>query len=145
MRHKIRFAAALLAVLALAATATAAPGSGGAKSSSDSIWVIAPTGAAPVSSMSYGADFNAGYTSKDSGPWAHLQCFANSTTQLTYPTAGAILDEYRPGSGGVTAAFELADPLNSEWVGGGADCTLSLIVSQGSQSRVSATTSFTVS
>jgi hypothetical protein len=143
MLQKISTAAALLAILALSGTAIAAPGSGG-KSSSDAIWVIAPSGAAGVSSMSYGTSFTAGYSSKDSGPWAHLQCFANSTTRLASATTGAILDEYRPGSAGVTAAFSLSDPLNSEWLGGGADCTVSLVVTQGSQSKVSATTSFTV-
>ena len=133
----------VVGVLALTTASLAFAG----RPSSDSIWIISPAGAAASTSttLSYGSTFKAGYSSKASTPYGHAQCWADSTSQLTYPTSGPILDEYRPvQTDGTLGTFSLSDPLNQEWLGGGANCTLSLVAFQGSKMNVLASTGFTV-
>jgi hypothetical protein len=142
-------AASLVAALFLPLAAAA----GG---STDSIWINPPSaGLAPAAvSLKYGAAFTAGYTSKAAQPWGFAQCWANDTTVLgtpnqgTYKPGDVIWSEYRslyPG-GPVPAAFELTDPIQHLWLGGGATCTLSLVKFSGANKMtVLATTSFTVS
>jgi len=120
---------------------------------SDSIWVNARPGATSVS-MKYGDLFTAGYTSRASQPWGFAQCWANGTTVLgtpnqgTYAPGDVIWSEYRslyPG-GPVPAPFELTDPIQHLWLGGGASCTLSLVKFSGGYKNMTvlAKTSFTV-
>src|SRR5438067_11463773 len=88
---RIKLAAAVVGVLALIPASLAFAG----KPAGDSIWIIGPSGAAAQSTLSYGATFRAGYSSKASSPYGHAQCWANSTSLLASPTSGPILDEYR--------------------------------------------------
>ena len=150
----------MLKLSAIAASLVAAlflPLAAAAGGSTDSIWINPPSaGLAPVGSVSlkYGAAFTAGYTSKAAQPWGFAQCWANDTTVLgtpnqgTYKPGDVIWSEYRslyPG-GPVPAAFDLTDPIQQLWLGGGATCTLSLVkFSGGNKMTVLATTSFTVS
>src|SRR4051794_30944827 len=103
----------MLVALAVAAAALAAPAfAGGGKSSSDAIWIVGPTGAAPVSSVKYGATFEAGYSTGAKAPVGLVECWANSTTQLAYPTSGVIWSGYRfPQADGNIGLFTLSDPL----------------------------------
>jgi hypothetical protein len=150
MRYAITasIVAAVFFPLAFAAHAGSAP---------DSIWIKSPGGSTgtPPTTLPYGSSFTAGYTSKTSQPWAFAQCWANSTTVLGTPNQGnykpgdAIWSEYRslyPG-GPVPAPFDLTDPIQGLWLGGGADCTLSLVKFSGGfkSMTVLASSSFTVS
>jgi hypothetical protein len=138
-------------VTALALPLAAQAGGGG-----DSIWIASVAGAAARGAASptpaYGASFTAGYTSKTSQPWAFAQCWANSSTVLgtpnqgTYTPGSVIWSEYRSlyAGGPEPAAFELTDPIQHLWLGGGASCTLSLLRLSGKGTTVLATTSFTV-
>jgi hypothetical protein len=145
-----RYAAAAILVAALI------PPLAAAGPVTDSIWVVPVGGtAAPGAraALKYGDSFTAGYTTKASQPWGFAQCWANDTTVLGKPNQGT----YTPGdviwsgyrslySGGpVSAAFDLTDPIQGLWVGGGADCKLSLVKFSGGKQTVLATTAFTVS
>jgi hypothetical protein len=141
----------LFAAVALVAAgiAVAAPGGSGGRNggggSSDSIWILGTAGGVPVSAMQYGSSFSAGFSSKASNPWGFAQCWANSTTRLASPTTGVIWSEYASlQPDGTLGSFVLTDPIQEEWLGGGADCTLSLVAFQGSQLKTLATTNFTV-
>jgi len=149
MRKRHALAASAFAALVLPLAAQA----GG---TTDSIWIKPVAGAAPVSTLPYGTFFAAGYTSKTSQPWAFAQCWANSTTVLgtpnqgTYTPGSVIWSEYRSlyAGGPVPAPFQLTDPIQGLWLGGGANCTLSLVkLGSGKQGgmTVLASTNFTVS
>ena len=140
---RIKLTAALVGILALISASLAFAG----KPSGDAIWIMGTAGAAAPSgaTLNYGATFQAGYSSKASTPYGHAQCWANSTSQLAYPTSGPILDEYRQVQpDGTLGTFSVSDPLNQEWLGGGGNCSLSLVSFQASKANVLATTNFTV-
>jgi hypothetical protein len=144
MRKRIKWATALMGVTALIAASVALLG----KPSGNSIWVVPLGGSSPTAraatSMRYGSSFAAGYTSKAPVPYGHLVCTANSTTQLASGGGGVVMDAYRAvQADGSIGVFTLNDPLNQQLVGGGADCTLSLVAFQGGQMKTLATTGFT--
>ena len=135
-------AASVLAALTLAPAAHAAK-------SSDSIWINPAAGQATVK-LSYGDSFTAGYSSKVSQPWGYAECKASSTSVLgaSYTPGSVIWSEYLslwPG-GPSSGPFQLIDPIQQMWLGGGANCTLSLVkFTSGLTNRtVLATTSFIV-
>ena len=127
MLKRLLVAAPVLAALTFSAPALA----GG---TTDSIWINAPAGAA-ATSMKYGDMFTAGYSSKASQPWGFAQCWANGSTVLgtpnqgTYAPGDVIWSEYRSLWAGSAASgpFQLTDPIQNLWLGGGATCTLSLV------------------
>lgn len=141
-------AASLLAALLLPLAAAAG-------TSNDSIWINAPAGALAPVSLKYGDTFTAGYSSRASQPWAFAQCWASDTTVLgtpnqgTYAPGDVIWSEYRSlySGGPVPAPFDLTDPIQHLWLGGGAKCKLSLVKFSGGNKNMTvlATTSFTVS
>ena len=144
IKRATALATALMGVTAVVAASVALAG----KPSGDSIWVVPLGGswltASATTGMSYGSSFAAGYTSKASVPYGHLVCTANSTTQVASGGGGVVMDSYRAvQADGTIGVFTLNDPLNQQWVGGGADCTLSLVAFQGNQMKTLATTSFT--
>ena len=122
-----------------------------------SVWVV-PVGSATTAGTSvtlhYGDAFTAGYTTKASEPWAFVQCWANDTTILGVPNQGTyspgdvIWSEYRSvyDGGPISPTFELVDPIQQLWLGGGADCRIDLIkFSAGYKNQtVLASTTFTV-
>jgi hypothetical protein len=144
-------AAALTAALAVLGAPTAAPA---AAPVTDAVWVAGATGGA-VSQLHYGDSFTAGYTTRASQPWAYAECRPMATTVLgtpnqgTYTPGDVMWSEYRSvyAGGPVPAPFQLTDPIQGLWLGGGATCTLSLIKWSGggyTKKTVLATTSFTV-
>ena len=140
-------AAAAFGALALPAAASAAP------APADSIWVVGPSGA-KTTSLHYGDSFTAGYTTRTSQAWGYAECRPTGSTVLGTPTQGtysygdAIWSEYRSiyAGGPIPSPFQLTDPIQQLWLGGGATCTLSLIkYSSGYKNRtVLATSSFEV-
>ena len=146
-----RYAAVAALVAALV------PPLAGAASVTNSIWVV-PVGAATTagagSALHYGGAFTAGYTAKTSEPWGFARCWANDTTILgtpnqgTYAPGDVIWSEYRSlyDGGPVPSTFELTDPIQGLWLGGGADCRIDLIkFSAGYKNQtVLASTTFTV-
>lgn len=143
MENRIKLATALMGVFALVAASVAFA----ARPGGDSIWVVPLGGSSPTASaatsMRYGSSFAAGYTSRASVPYGHLVCTANDTTQLASGGGGVVMDSYRAiQADGTIGVFTLNDPLNQQWVGGGADCTLSLVAFQGGRMKTLATTSF---
>jgi len=104
--------------------------------------------------LHYGNSFTAAYTGKVNGgaPWAYASCVANGTTQLgtpnqgSYTPGGTIWSEYRDLNGSVgMGPFELTDPIQHLWTGGGADCKLQLMsINNSGKQTVLATTTFTV-
>ena len=130
MLKRYAAAAALVAAL-LPALAAAAP-------VTNSVWVV-PVGAATTAgtgvSLHYGDAFAAGYATKTAEPWGFVECWANGTTILGTPNQGAyapgdvIWSEYRSlyDGGPISPTFELVDPIQHLWLGGGADCRIELI------------------
>jgi hypothetical protein len=128
-----------------------------AKPGGDAIWIAGfepSRTASSVPVLPYGSDFGAGYSTRAAEPWGFAQCWANDSTVLgtpnqgTYSPGDVIWSEYRslyPG-GPVPANFQLNDPIQHLWLGGGADCTLSLLKFSGGYSRMTvlATTPFVV-
>ena len=149
MSRRILAAALTAAALAALGAPTAAP----AAPATDSVWMTGPSGAA-VSQLHYGDSFTAGYTSRASQPWAYAECRPTATTLLgtpnqgTYTPGGVMWSGYRSlyAGGPVPAPFQLTDPIQQLWLGGGATCTMSLVkfASGYSKMTVLATTSFTV-
>jgi hypothetical protein len=147
MLKRYATAASLVAALLIPLAAEASGGN-------DSIWINAPAGGASTT-MSYGDMFTAGYSSRASQPWGFAQCWANETTVLgtpnqgTYAPGDVIWSEYRSlyAGGPVPAPFDLIDPIQHLWLGGGATCKLSLVKFSGGYKNMTvlATTSFTVS
>jgi hypothetical protein len=139
--------ASVLSALALAAPASAAP-------VQDAIWVNAPTGRAATVTMRYGDSFTAGYTSRAAQPWALAECWADGSTVLGTPNLGTynpgdvIWSQYRSlyAGGPAPGAFDLIDPIQGLWLGGGATCRLSLVKFSGGykSSTVLATSTFAV-
>src|SRR3954453_6767149 len=133
MFKKIAGALALVALLAVPSAAGAAP------ASTDAIWITSADGQALAASgtpqLRYGDQFRAGYRTKAAQPWGLAECWAKASTVLGTPNQGS----YKPGdviwsgyrslySGGpIAGAFELTDPINHLWLGGGATCRLSLL------------------
>ena len=152
MSKRITFLAIAVACMAFnAAPFAAAAGS----KSTDSIWIVTTSASAPTSgqpTLHFNDTFNAGYSSRAKQPWAYAQCVANSTTILGTPNQGVytpgdtIWSAYRSLTGLTGDTFDLNDPIQGLWRGGGADCTLSLVTFNGSgQQSVLASISFTVS
>ena len=151
MSRRIIAAALTAAALAALGAPTAAPA---APASTDAIWVNGPSGAAAGSQLHYGDSFTAGYTTRASQPWAYAECRPTATTVLGTPNQGpytygdVMWSGYRSlyAGGPVPAGFQLTDPIQHLWLGGGATCTLSLIkyASGYSKKTVLATTTFTV-
>jgi len=146
--RRYAFILALAASFVVASLAHAA-----ANRSGDSIWIIrsADATARTGADMTYGESFKTGYSSKAKDPWAFAQCWANSTTVLGTPNQGT----YTPGdviwSGylsltGLTGdTFVLNDPIQHLWLGGGANCKLSLVTFTGNRQSTLASVDFTVS
>jgi hypothetical protein len=113
--------------------------------SAPTVSLLLPAGA---TSLHYGDNFYVAYTDssdRNYSDYGYLACTANSTSVLSKPSTGIILDEYRFASphNGTIGSFQLLDPLNNEYVGGGANCTVSLLGSK-QHSGVLAQTSFVV-
>jgi len=119
---------------------------------SSSVWVEELSGptALATAQLEYGDAFTVGYSTSAREPWALTECYANDTTQLagSLPTNAPMWAEYfsaYPG-GPVPQAFVLGDSVTPVWVGGGADCTVTLLKFSGDFSRETllATTRFAV-
>jgi len=142
-----------ITLIAAAVSLAAASLAGAAGREADAIWIVKSNGDTARSDvvMSFGESFKAGYSSRAKEPWAFAQCWANSTTVLGTPNQGT----YRPGDviwsaylslTGLTGdTFLLRDPIQGLWLGGGADCKLSLVAFTGNKQSTLATTAFTVS
>ena len=125
-----------------------------ARSGDSAVWIdgfeSSRSSSGPV--LPYGSDFRAGYSTRAAEPWGFAQCWANESTVLgtpnqgTYSPGDVIWSQYRAlYSGGPTSrTFQLIDPIQGLWLGGGADCKLSLIKFSSNMSRktVLATTTF---
>jgi hypothetical protein len=110
--------------------------------SNASISIVYPAG---KTNLNYGDTFYASYTDKSPYDWGYAECRPNSTTQLSQPNTGVIWGEWRATqSNGTIGAFNLIDPNNKEWTGGGADCILKLINTKKSYTNALAQVSFTV-
>jgi hypothetical protein len=147
-RFSLLAVAAVVAALSLAGPAAAAP-------AQDAIWINSPTARAATVSLQYGDAFTAGYSSRVSQPWAYAQCWADGSTVLgtpnqgTYAPGDVIWSQYRSlyAGGPLPGGFDLTDPIQGLWLGGGASCRLSLVKFSGGykSSTVLATYEFTVS
>ena len=136
----------LVAVVALAVAGLAGAGNKDA----DAIWIVGPDNGRLTTQLTYGTSFRAGYSSKAKEPWGYAQCWANSTTvvgtpnQGTYAPGDPVWSSYRSLTGLTGDSWLLADPIQGLWLGGGADCTLSLVNFVGNKQVVLATTDFSV-
>jgi len=143
------FILALAASCVVASVAHAAANRGG-----DSIWIIksGDSAARTDNVMAYGESFKTGYSSRAKEPWAFAQCWANSTTILgtpnqgTYTPGDVIWSGYRSLTGLTGDTFDLTDPIQHLWLGGGANCKLSLVTFSGNnRTSTLASIDFTVS
>ena len=136
----------VIAILALAVAGLASAGNKDA----DAIWIVGPDNGRLTTQLSYGDSFRAGYSSRAKEPWGYAQCWANSSTvvgtpnQGTYASGDPVWSSYRSLTGLTGDSWLLADPIQGLWVGGGADCTLSLVTFVGNKQVVLATTDFSV-
>jgi hypothetical protein len=145
----VAIVAALAFGVALAAGHPAGAGSvfAGNPKNSDS-WVQVDQPLAPNTALTYGSTFNALYGTKASYPWALAQCWSNSSTIVnpdSPPASQPMWGEYRSsfGDGSHIGTFDVIDP-NGHWLGGGADCTITLMYQQGNRWVTLATNTFTV-
>ena len=153
--RKTLVTAVLAIVVALSTAAFAAAGS---SKGGDSVWIISgSSGAAalaqPLSAqtnLKYGSSFKAGYSSRAREPWAYAQCWADSTTVLGTPNQGTykpgdmIWSGYRSLTGLTGDTFDLNDPIQGLWLGGGASCKLNLVTLSNGKQTVLASVAFTV-
>jgi hypothetical protein len=134
--------AAALIVLPLGAASAAQAGS--------SVWIESSAGTrlAP-SAVHYGDAFRVGYATRERQPWAHVRCFANSTTDYaTTQPDGSIWGMYFSvyPDGPKPQAFVAGQSVDGNWSGGSADCRVDLLkYSSGySRSTILASSTFTV-
>ena len=147
MRRKAAVLIALALSLGTASLASAA------NRDADAIWIVTSGGATARTGvvLTYGTSFTAGYTSRAKQPWAFAQCWANATTILgtpnqgTYTPGDVIWSGYRSLTGLTGDTFVLDDPIQHLWLGGGANCKLSLVTFSGSKQSTLAAMDFTVS
>jgi len=134
--------AAVLIVLPLGAASAAQAGS--------SVWIESSGGQRlAASAVQYGDAFRVDYSTRERQPWAHVSCFANSTT--TYKTTrsdGSIwgMDFSVYPGGPKPQAFVAGQSVDGNWSSGGADCRVDLLkYSSGySRSTILASSTFTV-
>lgn len=137
MLRRVALAASLAAVLAFSGTAFASNNHGGGpnKSSSSSISLALPSGAAVTSGPNYGdvVTFNVS-TTETQYPYVNLLCYQNGTL-VAEGWAGFF--DGALGSG----AFGLYSP---QWTSGAADCTATLDMNSNGHWKELASTSFHV-
>jgi hypothetical protein len=97
------------------------------------------------SSLHYGDSFSATWTAPKNvrHPVGLVACSANATSVLVGSQSGVIWSGYRlPQADGTIGIWTLDDPLNQEWMGGGADCAiyLQVIASNGTINTLAAST-----
>jgi hypothetical protein len=134
--------AAVLIVLPLGAVSAAQAGS--------SVWIESTAGTRlAASAVHFGDAFQVGYSTRERQPWAHVRCYANTTTTYgkTQPD-GSIWGMYfsvYPG-GPQPQDFVAGQSVDGNWSAGGADCRVDLLkYSSGyTRSTILATSTFTV-
>ena len=127
-----------LALIFVLAVLFAVPALAVGKNSISLATVSAATTTTAVSTPSFGSSVTFAVQTNDSTPYVNLQCRQNGS--LVYAATRAYWGSY-------PTSFTLALPLDSNgwgWTSGGADCTAGLWHFGGSNSKLLASTTFTV-